>query len=213
MGFVFFFAQVTASAVCICLTAHERDGSVDFQRKKTYPEISIASALTCSVRETAFSMMGVCGFFVFFSLVGTALTDTLSALGFHLCPLFCIVLGGCLEISSGFLLLAEFFVSPKVRLLVGGALLGFGGISVFMQAIDRTEAIFFAPLKYLKGKLLTSMFCPLFSVLFFFLYERKSGQNLIIVSSVLIFFIFYLLNYVKIKFFSKKCGKIKRNAV
>lgn len=213
MGFVFFFAQTTAVAVCLCLTAHDRDGCLNSQKAKKDSEISIASALTLSIRETVFSMIGVCGFFVFFSLVGAALRDTLSALGCSLSELFCAMLGGWLELSSGFLLLAEGSFSPMILLLAGGVLLGFGGISVFMQAIDRTEAIFFAPLKYFEGKLLISMLCPLFSVLFYFLYELKRGQNLVIVSSILIFSIFYLLNYVKIKFFSKKCGKIERNAV
>ena len=213
IGFVFFFAQTTTAIVCVCLTAHSRYGCKAFRNAEDYPEISFVSVLISSVRETVFSMIGVCGFFVFFSLGGMVLTDTLSMLGFPSGKLFCAMLKGFLEMSSGFLSLSEGSFSMEILLVVGGVLLGFGGISVFMQAIDRTESVFFAPRKYFEGKVLSGVLCPIFSVLFFFLYERKGGKNLIMMVSVLIFLIFYLLNDVKIKFFSKKCGKIERNAV
>ena len=213
MGFVFFFAQTTTAVVCVCLTANSRYGCAASPNDEEYTKISPVSALTASVRETAFSMLGVCGFFVFFSLVGGALTDTLSVLGLPLGQLLCAMLRGGLEMSSGFILLSEGSFSLEILLVYGGALLGFGGISVFMQAIDRTEAVFFAPVKYFAGKALASVLCPIFSVLFFCLYERNRGQILIIMVSILIFCVFYLFNYVKIKFFSKKCGKIERNAV
>ena len=213
MGFVFFFAQTITAMVCICLTAHDRYGYEDSRNIGEDSKISVASALTLSVRETTFSMLGVCGFFVFFSLVGTAVTDTLSVIGFPSGKLFYAMLGGILEMSSGFLLFSEGSFSSAIVLLGGGALLGFGGISVFIQVIDRTESVFFAPRKYFEGKVLSGVLCSIFSGFFFFLYERKGGKNLIIMASVLIFLIFYLLNDVKIKFFSKKCGKIERNAV
>ena len=213
MGFVFFFAQTTTAVVCVCLTANRRYGIEAFRSAKEYSEVSFVSMLISSVRETVFSMLGVCGFFVFFSLIGTALTDTLSALGFPSGKLLCAMLGGVLEMSSGFLSLSEGCFSSEMLLICGGALLGFGGISVFMQAIDRTESVFYDPMKYFAGKALASVLCPIFSVLFFHLYERKGGQFLIMMASLAIFLIFYLLNDVKIKFFSKKCGKIERNAV
>ena len=213
MGFIFFFAQTTTAVACVCLTAHNRYEGETFRSKKDYSGISLVSALTSSVRETVFSMLGVCGFFVFFSLLGTALTDTLSAFGFSSGKLFCAMLKGILEMSSGFISLSSGSFSLEILLISGGVLLGFGGISVFMQAIDRTESVFFAPRKYFEGKVLFGVLCPIFSVLFFFLYEKKGGQFLIMIASVLIFLIFYLLNDVKIKFFSKKCGKIERNAV
>ena len=213
MGFVFFFAQTTTAVVCVCLTAHSRYGCEVSRNDREYSKVSVVSVLTVAIRETAFSMLGVCGFFVFFSLVGSAFTDTFSALGFPLGKLLCAMLGGVLEMSSGFLSLSEGCFSSEMLLICGGALLGFGGISVFMQAIDRTESVFYDPMKYFAGKALASVLCPIFSVLFFHLYERKGGRFLIMMASLAVFLIFYLLNDVKIKFFSKKCGKIERNAV
>ena len=98
-------------------------------------------------------------------------------------------------------------------MIFGGVLLGWGGISVFMQVMERTEAFFCSPKEYFEGKLMSCLICPIFTVVFFVLNENNNGKKLIIAVSMLLFCIFYLLNYVKIKFFSKKCGKIERNAV
>ena len=213
VGWIFFLAQTVTAWICICLTANERRIAKKFLMPKAREDCSAISSFTSSVRESAFSMISVCGFIVFFSLIGTALFDTLAALGFHPGELFCAMIGGSLEISSGFIWLSGGSVSREAVLICGGALLGFGGISVFIQAMERTEAFFFSPEKYFKGKLAASLICPIFSVLFFVLNETSNGKILIFVISVLVFFIFYFLNDVKIKFFSKKCGKIKRNAV
>ncbi len=213
MGFIFFAAQTVTAWICVCLTASDRVEEMKRNDKSNMQDVSFVSAFTNAIRESAFSMIGVCGFIVFFSLIGTMLFDTLDSLGFSCDPLFRAMVGGGLEISSGFLWLSEGGFSRKAVLICGGALLGFGGISVFMQVTERTEMHFFSPGKYFKGKLLSSVICPIVSVCFFLLCRRKNGKSLIFTVSIIIFLIFYLLNYVKIKFFSKKCGKMKRNAV
>ena len=117
------------------------------------------------------------------------------------------------KLSFGFLELSSSGFSTEALLVLGGVLLGFGGISVFMQVLERTEASFYSPVLYFAGKLLTSIFCPIFSFLFFVLSEQENGENLIFVLFLTIICFAYLLNLLKIKFFSKKCGKMKRNAV
>ena len=213
MGVVFFLAQTAAAWACICLTSGERQGCECRIPPNNGGELSLVSAVTSAVRESAFAMIGVCGFVVFFSLVGTALFDTLSAVGIPLGDLLRSAVGGALEISCGFLLLSEGDLSRASVLLMGGIFLGWGGCSVFLQAVEKTEEFFFSPKKYLKGKLLASLICPIFAMIFFSLYEKKSGEKLIIVSFLMFFCISCFFNYVKIKFFSKKCGKMKRNAV
>lgn len=213
MGAVFFFAQTAAAWICICLTSGERQGREHGIQSNDDKALSWVSAVTSAVRESAFSMIGVCGFVVFFSLVGTALFDTLSAVGIPLGDLLRSAVGGALEISCGFRLLSEAALSTESVLVMGGVLLGWGGCSVFLQAVEKTEEFFFSPKKYLKGKLLASLICPIFTVAFFSLYEKRGGENLIIVSFLMVFCISCVFNYVKIKFFSKKCGKMKRNAV
>ncbi len=213
MGLVFFFAQTVTAWLCVCMTSHERQGcekSLDFS---AHSESSWISAVTASVRESAFSMIGVCGFVIFFSLIGTALFDTLSAIGIPLNAVLHAAMGGLLEISCGFFAISVEAFSRETVLILGGMLLGFGGCSVFLQVVEKTENYFFSPKKYFMGKLLASLICPIFALLFYRLYEISNGKNLIIVSFVPVFCISYFLNCVKIKFFSKKCGKMKRNAV
>jgi hypothetical protein len=212
-GLVFFTAQMVTACICICLTSGKRRDCKTTVSPEEAPRVSFSSVLTVSIGESAFSMLGVCGFIVFFSLLTTALFDTLSAIGFSVSALFAVAFGGFLEISSGFLALSQAAFSDGITYALGGMLLGFGGVSVFMQALDRTEAFFYDPLKYFEGKILSSIICPLFSLLFFCLYGIKNGKFLIIATSLSVICFFYLLNCVKIKFFSKKCGKIERNAV
>ena len=213
IGFIFFFAQALTAWVCVCLTVKDRKayGAPCIQR--SVPSKTFITAFTESVRESAFSMIGVCGFVVFFSLFGTVLFDTLFAVGISFSEEFCLMVKGGLEISSGFLVLSNGAFSTESVIVIGGALLGFGGFSVFMQVTERTEDFFFSPLQYFSGKMLATIICPIFSALFFFLYDFENGKYLIIAVSVIVSCIFYLFNYVKIKFFSKKCGKIERNAV
>ena len=213
VGFIFFFAQTLTAWICVCLTASDRKACGDARIQRKPFGKPLVKVLTESVRESGFAMIGVCGFVVFFSLFGTVLFDTLSMLGFHGDDAFCVIARGALEISSGFLLLSKSALSMESAIVVGGILLGFSGLSVFMQAAERTEAFFFSPAKYFGGKLLAALICPIFSALFFFLYDFENGKYLIIAVSVLVFCIFCFFNYVKIKFFSKKCGKLERNAV
>jgi hypothetical protein len=213
MGIVFFAAQTVTAWLCVCLTAHERMGCRSNGKRGIGVPISNISVLTSAVKESAFSMIGVCGFVVFFSLLGKALFDTLLAIGMPLGELFHSVIGGMLEISAGFSLLSADCFSRREVLILGGMFLGFGGCSVFLQVLEKTEAFFFDLQKYFGGKLLASIICPIFTVPFFFLYEQTNGKKLIIAMIMIVFCVSYLLNYVKIKFFSKKCGKIKRNAV
>ena len=213
MGLVFFLAQTATAWVCVCLTSHERQGYERSTASFVAADTSWISAVTASVRESAFSMLGICGFVVFFSLCGTALFDTASAIGIPVNGLLRSVVGGAMEISCGFLTLSQGNFPPKTVLLLGGVILGFGGCSVFLQAVEKTESFFFSPKKYFKGKLLASSICPIFCLLFFLLCQKEDGKNLIIVIFLLVLCISCFLNYVKIKFFSKKCGKMKRNAV
>ena len=212
-GFIFFFAQTVTAWTCVCMTSGKRRGYEQNTKRKSPPETSLFFVFTSSVRESAFSMIGVCGFIVFFSLLGTALFDTLFSIGFVIGDRFRVLIGGILEISAGFGWLSECTASWETRMIFGGILLGWGGISVFMQVMERTEAVFFSPKEYLGGKLMSVLICPIFTVIFALLNERNDGKKLIIAVSLFLFCIFYLLNYVKLKFFSKKCGKIERNAV
>jgi len=212
-GYSLLFAQTATAWICVCLTAHERSRGNKKEAVGGICEVSIFSALTEAVRESVFAMLGVCGSIVFFSLVSTALFDTLRSLGLSLGGVLCTVIGGFLEISCGFVSLSEIVLSEEGVLCLGGMILGFGGICVFMQAMERTEKICCSPRKYFEGKLLSGAICPLLALAFFRISENDNGKFLSIASFLFVICIFYFFNCLKIKFFSKKCGKLERNAV
>lgn len=213
MGTILFCAQTATAFCCLCLTSGGRQGIDESGAELRTANVTFFSALSSSVKESVFAMLGVCGFVVFFSMAVTALCDTLSAVGLLSNGLLFAMIGGLLEISFGFVSLSSLGLSAERVLMLGGLLLGFGGLSVFMQATERTELFFSSPKKYFYGKMLESAICPIFACFFFFIYEEKNGKISIIISLCFILCFFYLLNYLKIKFFSKKCGKLERNAV
>ncbi|MBE6664601.1 MAG: hypothetical protein E7603_00085 [Ruminococcaceae bacterium] len=212
-GVIFFLAQSAAAWTGLCLTAFFRRSVLESENTIAFSRISVPRAVSASVKESVSAMLSVCGLVVFFSFVNTVLFDTCALLGLPVGKGVRALLGGLMELSFGFLELSSSAFSMEALLVLGGVLLGFGGVSVFMQVLERTEAAFYSPVLYFAGKLLTGMFCPLFSFLFFVLSEQKNGEKLIFVLFLTILCSVYLLNLLKIKFFSKKCGKMKRNAV
>ena len=212
-GMIFFLAQLAAAWTGLCLTAFFRRSAIESTDIPVFSRISVLRAVSDSVRESIFAMLSVCGLVVFFSFINTVLFDTFSLLGLPIGKGLRALLGGLMEISFGFVELSSSGRSAEGLLILGGILLGFGGISVFMQVLERTESSFYSPLLYFAGKLLTGIFCPLFSFLFFIFSEQENGEKMIFVLFLIIICTIYLLNLLKIKFFSKKCGKMKRNAV
>ena len=212
-GIIFLLAQSAAAWTGLCLTAFFRRSAVESKNPAVSAYVSLPRAVSAAVKESIFAMLSVCGLVVFFSFVNTVLFDTFALLGLPVGKGVRALLGGLMELSFGFLELSSSGFSTETLLVLGGVLLGFGGVSVFMQVLERTEAAFYSPVLYFAGKLLTSIFCPFFSFLFFVLSEQENGKNLIFVLFLTILCLAYLLNFLKIKFFSKKCGKMKRNAV
>ena len=175
IGIVLFLAQTASATLALLLTAEKRSSFIGKKQTKKRPSSPVFSIVTSSVCETAFAMLSVCGFIVFFSLCTSALWDTLSASGIDAPEWLRIVAGGLLELSSGLALLADSAFSRETAVVLGGLLLGFGGVSVFLQALERTEAFFLSPKRYFFGKTLCAFFCPCAAYLFFTVYQWKNS--------------------------------------
>ncbi len=165
-GWLLFFAQTAAALTGLFLTGFARK-NIRSPMAAVRKEISAFSAVTSAISETAVSMVCVCGFIVFFALCADAALSLRLVLSFPLPQWLSIALGGFLEISSGMTALAAARLSLRCSLTFAGALLGFGGFCVFLQAIDRTERFFYSPGRYFFGKLLETLLCPLFVLLLF----------------------------------------------
>ena len=126
--------------------------------------ISAARIVSSSVSESALSLVSVCGFVVFFTVLSDSFLVIWKRLAQHS---FGAILRGVFEISGGLSSLGETGEFPfAVLLAVCGGILGFGGISVWMQAADRAEAGLIPMEGYLSGRMLCSLLCALYAVLF-----------------------------------------------
>ena len=223
LGILLFAAQTLSAFLGLCLTAGKRHAFLAETRREREKKTAMPpfTVLTSSIAETAGAMLSVCGFIVFFSLCTEALSDALALVGLSRFAFLRALAGGLLEISAGFLALSETDISADAIAVLGGFFLGFGGISVFLQALDRTERFFFSPADYFLGKGISAVLCPLESLLLFALSQgEKSLICHLFFCLTQIFTAILLTNVIfgregkeKFKFFSKKCGKIERNAV
>lgn len=179
LGWLLFAAQTAASFFALALTADERIPYLPSPTRKapasppcssaTHPRKSPPSAprspigiLTAAVAGGTAAMLAVCGYVIFFSVLSEAAGALLSWLPAPIFALF----SGILELSGGLFRLAAAGAPPQTTMLLTAVALGFGGISVMMQAFDAAEKGGIATRFYLRGKLITALFCPLFVLLF-----------------------------------------------
>ncbi|MBQ8496713.1 MAG: hypothetical protein IJ489_04560 [Clostridia bacterium] len=209
IGCLLFMAQTAAAFFGICITAGKRRANIDVSdAPKTKPQ-PFFSVITASIRESAFAMLSVCAFIVFFSLATAAFFD-LFAIG--LPSVIRILTGGFLEISTGFVSLAKAELSWESTLLFSGIFLGTGGISVFFQALDRTEHLFYAPKQYCFGKILSAVLCPVMALLLFECYQWKNSLFLCFaVFFSIVFLTFCMVAFPKKPFLKKLCALRNKN--
>ena len=210
MGLSLFLAQVAAAFAGLVLTFDLFGRTAVSLRPEKRESVSPARVLTASVSEGAHAMLSVCGFIVFFALCISAVQDVLAAVGISLGAWGRLLLSAVLEISSGFVALSKMPLSETASLWIGGILLGFGGVSVFLQALDRTEHLFFSVRRYFSGKLLTVFLCPSFAFLFDTVRRRTKGAFGMIFAFFAVFFALLLIGYLKNKVFFKKVWKNRK---
>ncbi len=171
-GAVLFAAQTAAAITAVLLTAKKRRGMLlseksERSREAAKEKLSAARVVSSSVSEGAAALLSVCGFVVFFCVLSDSLLALFSALKWNIGELGGALLRGFFEISGGFAALGGVHdVSAPVMLALSGAMLGFGGISVYMQAADRAGAASLSMARYLSGKLLCALFCAAYTVVF-----------------------------------------------
>ena len=211
-GVILFAAQTAAAVLGVMMTAPARRKFISAScgaEKREMPAgrkgvSSTAGVIASSVAEGAAAMLSVCGFVVFFAVVSGAVSHVMQALNLNMDALGTALLTGALEVSGGFAALAETALPPFALLAVSGAMLGFGGISVWMQAADRAGAAALSMSHYFRGKLLCAGLCAAFSVLFGIIFQSKWG-GLYAVGMILLWILSGILfRFVKNHLFFKK---------
>lgn len=199
IGRMLFLAQITASLFAVVLTAKRRAAFLSTYALSRKTPDSTWSIFTSAVARGALSMVSVCGYVIFFSVVTGMFLRILDAF-LPFSDVFFAFLSGISELSSGVSMLSELDLPHFGKLILCGALLGFGGISVFLQAADRVEAVGISLSFYLKGKIMTMFFSALAAPLFCVLSEMRYG----VFGILIIFTVVLTINPIKNKIIFRK---------
>ncbi len=191
LGKALLLAQ-TATVLCAIL-AVKRAGTCQIPAGAGLRE-SMIRAVTSSVSESASSMAAVCGYIVVFSVLADLLCAPLE--GF---PLADALIRGVLELSGGLSALSLLDVSPPLACFLRGMILGFGGICTFLQVADRAAAQI-SPSSYFVGKIMSTLLCGIFSLLFELLRRLPFAP----IADVGVFIVIFTIAGVKNKIFFKK---------
>ncbi len=162
VGALLLFSQTAATVTALFLSAERRRHLLRTGENAFVKKASFSSVLTSAVGEGALAMVFVSGFVVFFSVFSFSLSFVFGGEN----RIFLSLLGSFLEISGGLsTLCGQKLFPPSVCVGLVGFFLGFGGISVMMQAADRAEAAEISMKKYFLGKLWVGVLCGVFSFL------------------------------------------------
>lgn len=208
-GAVLFAAQTAAAVTAVLVTAKERREILSL-RDPAFPlgagkSPSVLRVVSTSISGGAAALLSVCGFVVFFCVLSDSLLCLFSALSWEVNALGGAVFRGILEISGGFAALGGVSgISAPAKYAVSGAMLGFGGLSVYMQAADRAETASLSMERYLPGKLFCAFFCAVYAVIFGGGLKWAFLAGSLGLAAVLLIFLFRSGGFVKNKGFFKK---------
>ena len=161
VGMTLFLSQTAATLLALLLTANKRRRILPANKPLSAKGVSFFSVFTSAIGECAAAMVSVTGFITFFSVFSGAL-----AILFHgEEKVFFALLASFLEISGGLSQLSQISLPAPLTIGLAGFFLGFGGISVMMQAADKAESATLSMRCYLGGKLLSAVLCAFFSLL------------------------------------------------
>ena len=154
LGALLYLSQTAATVMALLFTAKKRRRFLPKNAPLGRRSIRFFSVFTRAIRESAAAMLSAVGFIVFFSVFSASMTAKAS-----FSPLFSGILGSFLEISGGLASLGAAEGIPLVlQVGLAGFFLGFGGISVMMQAADAVASAEISMKKYVGGKLLCAVF-------------------------------------------------------
>ncbi len=170
-GTALFLSQLLSALLMLLLTRGERARGKDILLEKNEQAVSVFRACVASVRETGTALLSVTAFIVFFGIFSSALASLLPS---------CIgtALAGIFEISTGFSRLSE-YGEGMLSFALGGAMVGFAGVSVMLQSFDVLASEELSPAGYIIGKTEQGALCALISTLFFIFGSGKASKILI----------------------------------
>lgn len=210
LGGILFAAQ-TASAVTGLLFTAKKRKIPPLPQKAVTPAAppSAVRLLTASVSGSIASLLAICGYVIFFSV----LSDVVTPLFAHLQPpydgVLSAVFSGILEISGGLHALSKTALPYHLTLSLAAALLGFGGLSVLMQVADAAESAALPLSHYLIRRVAAALLCAAYALLFDLLFHRPA----LIFVGIPVLFSVWLLRFIKNRVFLQKRGGKKTESM
>ena len=151
--------------------------NTNIKGKKTLSLSNLGSAISESISSATTSIMMIGGFIVLFSVIISMLNashvlDTLSSIFVPLSNFLHIpsefvppFITGFLEITNGISLVANTSSFGTISIIITSFLLGFGGISVFLQVWSITSKTDLSIKPYILGKLLHGLIAAFYTLL------------------------------------------------
>ncbi|MBQ9747521.1 MAG: hypothetical protein IJV98_01940 [Clostridia bacterium] len=190
-GVVLLLSQ-TASVLTALLLVGTYGADVPYTRR---PTCSVIASLTSSVADGALAMPVICGYIAVFAVFGEMVAGVLPP-----SPLVRALTQGVLELSGGMAALSCLSLPRVYRLALGGAMLGFGGVCVFLQAAERATPQGLRCHFYFRTKLLQAALCALYAILF----DRLGTLRYAYGAQIAVFVVIFTIASVKNKIFFKK---------
>lgn len=205
LGLILLASQTLSSIILIFLTKKSRacKSEINVDLIPDDANKSASSVVASSIAGGGMALLSVCSYVTFFTVVSDAVNMVLVKFGAP--DLLCAFVSGLFEITSGLDALGKIQnVDFCLVAAIAGALVGFSGISVMMQVVDRAGMGGVAVDRYLPGKLCSAVITSFFSSQFSILFYAKSIKTAAFTVGLLSFGIIVLI---MIKKLSKKCGK------
>lgn len=204
VGAIFLAAQTISSVILISFGKKSRKNIVSEKNVSEPKKKNPAGLVASSVAQGGLALVSVCAFVVFFTVISDAVVELLSLCGIENQFVFSAV-RGFFEITSGLDSLGTLYAAyPVLSVMLGGAMIGFSGISVMMQVYDRSEVGGIPTRGYFRGKLLMSALTSLISADFYLAFCANDIKISVFAAGV---FIIFLCVFIFGKKVLKKCRK------
>ncbi len=168
-GAVMLICQTISALILLLATRKSRNPfHGTSEHKEDDADFSFTNVISSSIKESGVAVVSVCSFVTFFC-VFAEMTVYFLPESAKLAKTLAI---GIMEISGGFAALADGSRSFFEKYFLGGAILGFSGVSVFMQSASALAESGISMKKYAAGKAVQSLLCGTLAVVFGFVYEK-----------------------------------------
>ena len=152
-GYLLMFSQMVSSIILLLATRKSRSQSA-FSHKGEKSGEYLLPLLSRAVKEAGVSVIYVCSFITFFCVLSQTVLHFIPCTG-----AVNALVNGFFEISGGFAALAQNECTLFEKYFLGGAMLGFSGISVFMQSASFICESGISMKKYALGKCVQAVLC------------------------------------------------------